>query len=1021
MQGCPHEFPPSALHLLPNHLSTHTAPHPAKVHDCSCVYCDFTSQSATKVLLHQTLLHPHQSPKLRLRETDLHREGESDSTSTDEEEESLSDTESDLSDFDKHFYDEDIDTLDNLEKPQDEEEDEGLSEHHLYRCGNLGCLESTPTASALREHLAFCDHKGSDQDYTCYHCHSEHKHIPGLLEHIKTHAAKRLTCSLCSFKTNVMVALKQHGRTEHKVTQLKFLPLKPNQTNPEEDPFVMVPKNTLAKAARSRHKDVFSPSDLNSIPIKPDIYKYLIRCSICDFSTKVKNNLVKHLRLHVKKEKLHAAGSLKEAVLPALTPVNPPPILVREEEEGTNYKSLLPEDIDEELFRAPITDEDMAKMPIFVVENQRYACPSCAYITIDDVMLLDHISAVHPKMKTFACPHCPGLKLNFESVELHLRCHGDLLLKCGYCLYFHWQKRVAEAHVGSEHPTRKLFVKDVRANKEEKEKQATEKSEKEVTDKNTVKEHLTVYDPFKCGLCDSAFETMEDVREHIKEQHGQMKQYKCSLCPLASDSKQEIEEHGKMKHPTSAPSVLKIFYIDPSKGNAEEEKREPLWSRDMEGLKHIRGILYEDGEEFVKKKIHKASSKKKERKEDTALKKEEAMPKKEPQDSMDKSIDAFLEIDHSGMSIGDAELNEITKTELDFYPMQCKECGFSKKTVTGLKMHIKLNHLQVGKMQCRHCVFTANLKVSIYGHYRNKHPETITLEDGQEKIDYEERSSEAQTFSQDYWKQEWGIPTIEERRSTLEKSRSAGKGRPEGKELFAEKKKKGKPGPKKGSKRKPRVSQGGGEESGSKELKMSTSSDLNARMSSRTDLAPVSLSANPTPTMQVEQSPFERRPSYMCAQCPKRTQRLDRMRQHVSEVHADEGKGWQELSRDQVVSIITSDQYQDLSGSSADFRCFYCQHSGDVLSLKSHTLESHPGQVLRVVRFQAQRVTGYMECQLCGYLSPGFEKHLQNTHFHEEHPLEGEVTCSKYMSKTKATGTEAFSNSQQAFKVSQEK
>ena len=1019
MQGCPHEFPPSALHLLPNHLTTHTAPHPAKVHDCSCIYCDFTSRSATKILLHQTLLHPHQSPKLRLRETDLLREGESDSTSTDEEEESLSDTESDLSEFDKHFYDEDIDTLDNLEKPQGEEEDDGLSEHHLYRCGNLGCLESTPTAAALREHLAFCDHKGSDQDYTCYHCHSEHKHIPGLLEHIKTHAAKRLTCSLCSFKTNVMVALKQHGRTEHKVTQLKFLPLKPNQTNPEEDPFVMVPKNTLAKTARSRHKEVFSPSDLNSIPIKPDIYKYLIRCSICDFSTKVKNNLVKHLHLHVKKEKLHAAGSLKEAILPALTPVNPPPILVREEEEGTNYKSLLPEDIDEELYRAPITDEEMAKMPVFVVENQRYACPSCAYITIDDVMLLDHISAVHPKMKTFACPHCPGLKLDFESVELHLRCHGDLLLKCGYCLYFHWQKRVAEAHVGSEHPTRKLFVKDVRANKEEKEKQATEKTEKESTDKNTVKEHLTVYDPFKCGLCDSAFETMEDIREHIKEQHGQMKQYKCSLCPLASDSKLEIEEHGKIKHPTSAPSVLKIFFIDPSKGNAEEEKREPLWSRDMEGLKHIRGILYEDGEELVKKKIHKTSSKreKKERKEENAFKKEETMPKKELQDSIDKSIDTFLEMDHSGMNIEDAESNEITKTELDFYPMQCKECGFSKKTVTGLKMHIKLNHLQVGKMQCRHCVFTANLKVSIYGHYRNKHPETITLEDGQEKIDYEERSSEAQTFSQDYWRQEWGIPTIEERRSALERSRSGGKARPEEKELLGEKKKKGKPGPKKGSKRKPRVSQGGGEESGSKELKMSTSSNLNSRISSRTDQDHLTLPGNPTPTIQVEQSPFEGQLSYMCTQCPKRTQRLDRMRQHVIEVHGEEGKGWQELSRDQVVSIITSDQYQDLSGGSADFKCFYCQHSGDVLTLKSHTSESHPGQVLRVVRFQAQRVTGYMECQLCGYLSPGFEKHLQNTHFHEEHPLESDVTCSKYMSKTKATGPEAFSSSQQAFKV----
>ena len=396
---------------------------------------------------------------------------------------------------------------------------------------------------------------------------------------------------------------------------------------------------------------------------------------------------------------------------------------------------------------------------------------------------------------------------------------------------------------------------------------------------------------------------------------------------------------------------------------------------------------------------------------------EETTSKKElTHDSIDESIDAFLEMDHSVLGSGDSQSNEITKTELDFYPMQCKECGFSKKTVTGLKMHIKLNHLQVGKMQCRHCVFTANLKVSIYGHYRNKHPETITFEDGQEKIDYEERSSEAQTFGQDYWKEEWGIPTMEERRLVLEKSRGSGKSRPEGKEFSDEKKKKGKPGPKKGSKRKPRVSQGGGEELGGKEPRTSTSSNLNTR-TSRAELESTPSSSNPVPMMQVEQSPFEGRLSYMCVQCPKRTQKLDRMRQHVHEVHGSEGKGWQELSRDQVVSIITSDQYQDHSGGSADFKCFYCQHSGDVLTLKSHTSASHPGEVLRVVRFQAQRVTGYLECQLCGYLSPGFEKHLQNSHFHEEHPLESEVTCSKYMSKTKASGAEAFSNSQQAFKV----
>ncbi len=37
-------------------------------------------------------------------------------------------------------------------------------------------------------------------------------------------------------------------------------------------------------------------------------------------------------------------------------------------------------------------------------------------------------------------------------------------------------------------------------------------------------------------------------------------------------------------------------------------------------------------------------------------------------------------------------------------------------------------------------------------------------------------------------------------------------------------------------------------------------------------------------------------------------------------------------------------------------------------------------------------------------------------HFHEEHPLEGELACSKYMTRTRL-GPDAFTNNQQAFKV----
>ena len=93
------------------------------------------------------------------------------------------------------------------------------------------------------------------------------------------------------------------------------------------------------------------------------------------------------------------------------------------------------------------------------------------------------------------------------------------------------------------------------------------------------------------------------------------------------------------------------------------------------------------------------------------------------------------------------------------------------------------------------------------------------------------------------------------------------------------------------------------------------------------------------------------------------------------------------------------------------------QEVGSISSLYEHTMSAHPGAKFRVVKFQGKGVTGYLECQMCGYLSPGFEKYLQKAHFHEEHPLENEVNCSKYMHKMK-TGPEAFSSSQQAFKVS---
>ena len=77
-----------------------------------------------------------------------------------------------------------------------------------------------------------------------------------------------------------------------------------------------MPKNALPKGIRtstsSKAKDTFAPEEIEDIP-KISMFRHLVRCSVCDFVTKVRLNLVKHLRLHLR---------LLDNV-PFITPVNP--------------------------------------------------------------------------------------------------------------------------------------------------------------------------------------------------------------------------------------------------------------------------------------------------------------------------------------------------------------------------------------------------------------------------------------------------------------------------------------------------------------------------------------------------------------------------------------------------------------------------------------------------------------------------------------------------------------------------
>ena len=774
------------------------------------------------------------------------------------------------------------------------------------------------------------------------------------------------------------------------------------KTNPDRDYFVVMPKNALPKGIRvaSKHntKDTFAPSEIDDIP-KISMFRQVVRCSVCDFATKVRLNLVKHLRLHLRSDET------KE--VPFITPVNP----VSTPVEGDSSFAKMTSNLDmseEELMKRPMSDEEMYQMPTLIPENHRNACPEmdCQYVTVDTVMLVSHMDLLHPEFNSqYKCPHCPpdlGVSVAFDDLEFHLRCHGELLFKCCHCPYYHWQKRTAEKHVQDEHLGAKIFVRDVRHEAELLKKNKTQETKKKKSavaseDKKGQLPSEITYQPYKCGLCDHASETIEAIRDHCCNVHEIKHQFKCLFCDTASDNKSEIEEHCVLKHSTS--TMMRTFYVDPTStitasDPAFEEKREPLWSRDMPGLKHIRGILYEEYPDMVFEDANYETTSSTSKSASTSF---DGSKKKEA--ATEKAVD-----------------------EVDNFPMKCKECGLQKKTIKGLKMHIKLLHLRTGKFLCKRCQFSANMVNSINTHYKIKHPEAA------EDPDFEERSDGKMVFSHDFWKDNWGIPTLAERKAMVhsgkrdlneiddidevmfEVTNSKKRKAPVGRKGQNKKMKK------RGVKRKKEVAEAGDDDGleGLPTIQKTFNIKIDAKKGDL-DLGKEAKALGVEKPLNVmEISPFEQVPTYKCQYCSKRTNILERVEIHMKIEHPNKSPddiGYKTLTRDQVVDLLTLNLTSKTS-EGAQFICYFCEDVvGNIYELKTHFANEHNQgaitdndnafKVKRVIDSK-KTIPGYLECQICGYLSPGFDRSKQRMHFHDEHPMEQTINCSKYVLRSKA-------------------
>jgi len=538
-------------------------------------------------------------------------------------------------------------------------------------------------------------------------------------------------------------------------------------------------------------------------------------------------------------------------------------------------------------------------------------------------------------------------------------------------------------------------------------------------------------------------------------------QYRCTFCTFSLDDKSLVEQHCGNAHKKYSITVLKTHFVDPTTSSSNDTdssasmKRLPLWSRNMEGLKHIRGILYDEEKSLEEIKFTPRKPKKEKFEVNTQLK-----IKKEPVDPADSISSIQIggvmsikqepglfikeeppDLDNLNIPVPAPSEGKTPKIDIDFYPSQCKECQMDKKTVTGLKMHIKLMHLGQGRYVCRYCSFTANLKKPMTGHTKSKHADQLGTSSPDDHCI--ERTVISENYSQEYWKTEWNIPTTTERREMLAarnpslfespaKRSSSGPSSP----VPAKKSKMAAPSPsKRGRKRKltEEVDFAFDPDIVIKEEPLDDTSEESNLMiasvqgaddmvlyndtSASPDISPSPRVPSPTKTVdsQSENSPFENIKTFMCTYCPKRSQCLEKIQRHLQTAHPKEAVEYRELTRDQVVAIITRDQTNYGSGN-LEYKCFYCEYVGDIMVLQKHSHASHLNQTFRVIKCQNKNISGYLECQLCGHLTQGFEKSGQKAHFHEEHPLENEVICSKYVFKHKL-GPDAFVNREQTFKI----
>lgn len=478
---------------------------------------------------------------------------------------------------------------------------EKIPDHLLYRCSK--CKGISKTLPAFKRHVNTCYQNTTD--LSCAHCPFRTDDKYSLYSHYGySHGSSKVkdlrprdnsqnfnesvySCHICNYMSNSLKNMRKHFKNDHGTANVVVH----SKSAESGHNYLVTAARVKAKPGFKRKLSTgtsetppkrtrFGPQDLDHLPTKP-ILDELAYCSECEFSTKVRVNLVRHLQQHAEKQ-----------MVPQTAPVNPVPHLETNEKHFDKMVNLASSSV---VNRAPIADKQVrdnstvnllippeaaSQYPKYVPERQRHSCGAkdCSYISVDEEMLKRHWETLHAGTYEFHCVHCPPRQhldttkpLTASRIIAHLKMHDVRLYACSVCPYYHHKRQIVEKHTSEIHKgaAQVLIVRE-------------EGGSPQSAATQPVAAPTMDLKPWQCGLCKFKSMLRQEVIEHCAKVHSTKMQFRCPNCPFRASTIENVSKHKSNSHPESTEEVVLYYYREGS--IPDEPDGTPRWLKQRQKM-----------------------------------------------------------------------------------------------------------------------------------------------------------------------------------------------------------------------------------------------------------------------------------------------------------------------------------------------------------------------------------------------------------------------------------------------------